>query len=187
MARHGATWAWQRHGSGMLRIHGAQLGCSGACLQVACPCCSVLPSWPQLPPKSPMQATLVYCRRLGVTARLRALLWMAAALYTFGLYSEVGFQSCILLLMLAWRMDLHTWHGLASQNPSERHRFNHLHPQLSSSSKAALSSLLLLPALQAQFYAHGMGLNPSERRTRLGMAVIMEAAVLLALVAEYRK
>lgn len=32
-----------------------------------------------------------------------------------------------------------------------------------------------------------MGLNPSERRTRLGMAVIMEAAVLLALVAEYRK
>lgn len=72
-------------------------------------------------------ATLVYSRRLGVTARLRALLWTATALYTFGLYSE------------------------------------------------------------AQFYVHGMGLNPSERRTRLGMAVVMEAAVLLALVAEYRK
>ncbi len=47
----------------------------------------------------------------------------------------------------------------------------------------------LLPALQAQaqFYAHGMGLNPSERRARLGMAVVMEAAVLLALAADYRK
>ena len=40
---------------------------------------------------------------------------------------------------------------------------------------------------QAQFYVHGMGMNPSERRARLGMAVVMEAAVLLALVAEYRK
>lgn len=43
------------------------------------------------------------------------------------------------------------------------------------------------PPPQAQFYAHGLGMNPSERRARLGMAVVMEAAVLLALAAEYSK
>ena len=35
------------------------------------------------------QGLLLYCRRLGVTARLKPLLWTAAVLYTFGLYSEV--------------------------------------------------------------------------------------------------
>lgn len=39
------------------------------------------------------QAALWYCRRLGAPARLRPLLWGAAALYTFGLYSEVQFYA----------------------------------------------------------------------------------------------
>lgn len=43
-----------------------------------------------------------------------------------------------------------------------------------------------LPA-QAQFYAHGLGMNPAERKFRLGAAVAMEAAVLLLLAAEHRK
>lgn len=69
----------------------------------------------------------MYARRVGVTTRTRALLWAAATLYTFGLYSE------------------------------------------------------------AQFYAHGLGMNPAERRARLGLACVMEAAVLALLAAEYRK
>jgi hypothetical protein len=36
-----------------------------------------------------LQGTLYYCRRLGVVPRLRRLLWAAALLYSFGLYSEV--------------------------------------------------------------------------------------------------
>lgn len=56
----------------------------------------------------------------------------------------------------------------------------------------AVTSTLLLPsplhaARQAQFYAHGLGLNPAERRFRLGAALAMEAAVLLLLGAELRK
>ncbi|EFN52666.1 hypothetical protein CHLNCDRAFT_58798 [Chlorella variabilis] len=70
---------------------------------------------------------LYYCRRLGVMPRLKALLWGAAVLYTFGLYSEV------------------------------------------------------------QFYVHGLGLDPSERRFRLTAALVMEAALLLLLGSEYRK
>jgi hypothetical protein len=41
--------------------------------------------------------------------------------------------------------------------------------------------------LQIQFAAHGMGLNPSERRFRVIAAVAMEAAAALLLVVEYRK
>ena len=40
---------------------------------------------------------------------------------------------------------------------------------------------------QAQFYAHGLGLTPAERRFRLVAALVMEAAVLLLLGAELRK
>jgi hypothetical protein len=35
------------------------------------------------------QGLLLYCRHLGVTARLKPLLWTVAVLYTFGFYSEV--------------------------------------------------------------------------------------------------
>lgn len=49
------------------------------------------------------------------------------------------------------------------------------------------STLLLLLLLQIQFYAHGMGMNPAERRFRLSAAFAMEAAVLLMLAAEHRK
>lgn len=41
--------------------------------------------------------------------------------------------------------------------------------------------------MQAQFYVHGMGLTPAERRFRLSAALVMEAAALLLLVAEHRK
>ncbi|KAI3430799.1 hypothetical protein D9Q98_009211 [Chlorella vulgaris] len=40
---------------------------------------------------------------------------------------------------------------------------------------------------EIQFAAHGMGLNPSERRFRVIAAVAMEAAAALLLVVEYRK
>ncbi|PSC71777.1 ATP-binding cassette sub-family B member mitochondrial [Micractinium conductrix] len=40
---------------------------------------------------------------------------------------------------------------------------------------------------EIQFYAHGMGMNPAERRFRLSAAFAMEAAVLLMLAAEHRK
>jgi hypothetical protein len=36
-----------------------------------------------------------------------------------------------------------------------------------------------------QFYLHGMGLNPAERRFRLTAALAMEAAALMLLAAEY--
>lgn len=101
----------------------------------------------------------MYCRRLGVTARLRALLWMAAALYTFGLYSEVGFQSCILLLMLAWRMDLHA-RGVSQTRLSGTFGAS---PETEQQQQQAALSARLLPALQAQFYAHAVGLDPSEQ------------------------
>jgi hypothetical protein len=44
-----------------------------------------------------------------------------------------------------------------------------------------------IPNLQVQFYVHGMGLNPAERRFRLTAALAMEAAALLLLAAEYCK
>ncbi|KAL4420506.1 hypothetical protein ABPG75_010162 [Micractinium tetrahymenae] len=69
---------------------------------------------------------LFYCRGRAMP-RAKGLLWTAAALYSFGLYSEV------------------------------------------------------------QFYVHGMGITPAERHFRLTAAIVMEAAVLLMLAAEYSK
>ena len=92
--RHGCAMATVWHGGahGTKAMHG-RAAAPGSCPFHRCPPTALL---------APAQATLVYCRRLGVTARLRALLWVAAALYTFGLYSEVR---------LSWWCDAWGRHG----------------------------------------------------------------------------
>lgn len=75
--------AWRQH---VLPAACAAMTVTSATMHAAAPSPAAHP-WP--PSRLCSQATVVYCRRLGVTARLRALLWIATALYTFGLYSEV--------------------------------------------------------------------------------------------------
>lgn len=140
------------------------------------------------------QALMFYCRRLGAPTRLRMLMWTATALYTFGLYSEarqcrgasgwcipltpfppVPVQWCVRVgLCVCGRHDTaDAAAGLASVQCwiKLHHCF-----------------LCYFPThVQIQFYVHGLGMNPSERRFRLTAAVVMEAAVLVLLATEYRK
>ena len=58
-------------------------------------------------------------------------------------------------------------------------------------SPLALPLLLCPPAAPLlrllQFYLHGLGITPTERRTRLGLALVMEAAVVLLAALELRQ
>jgi hypothetical protein len=67
----------------------AAASCSLSCSPAACACRCRLPVFrPSTPLLLPTQGLLFYCRRLGVVPRVKPLLWLAAVLYAFGLYSE---------------------------------------------------------------------------------------------------
>lgn len=131
----------------------------------------------------PAQGLLFYCRRLGVVPRVKPLLWLAAALYAVGLYSEAGYCShCPLrlsLLCLLCPGPSKAWEWLAPAmqiwQPPLHHGGTRFEPHSSTS------------PLQIQFYNHGMGLTPAESRFRVAAAATMAAAAALLLLGEHLK